>query len=213
MATADFQVRDFTHARDMAKQAIGLAPGDEAAVQLYGQAVSALGDYDGAIKVWLTYIAAHPTDGNATAMVAQLEEQKGDTQSAINYYWKALRLDPGQVLASNNLAYLLVESGESLDVALRLAQDARSGLPNSPSTADTLAWVYYARGRYLSARDLLEEAVKADPTNADAQYHLGMTYRKLGDKANAALHLKRATILAPNAQAGKAAAVALSQPA
>ncbi len=155
---------------------------------------------------------AHPNDGKATSMVAQLEEQKGEPQKAITYYWKALSLDPGQVLASNNLAYLLVEKGQSLDVALRLAQDARSGLPNSPSTADTLAWVYYARGRYLSARDLLEEAVKADPTNADAQYHLGMTYRKLGDKTNAALHLKRATVLAPTGQSGKDAAMALAQP-
>ena len=145
-------------------------------------------------------------------MVAQIEEQKGDPQTAITYYWKALRLDPGQPFASNNLAYLMVQNGQSLDMALRLAQDARSGLPNSPSTADTLAWVYYARGRYLSARDLLEEAVKADPANADAQYHLGMTYRKLGDKVNAALHLKRATILAPNDQAGKDAATALAQP-
>ncbi len=171
-----------------------------------------MGDFDGAIKAWTTYLAAHPADGLATSMVAQLEDQKGDPQRAITLYWKALSLDPGQAFASNNLAYLMVENGQSLDMALRLAQDARSKLPSSPSTADTLAWVYFARGRYLSARDLLEDALKADPTNADAQYHLGMTYRKLGDKANAALHLKRATMLAPTAKAGKDAAVALTQP-
>ena len=39
-----------------------------------------------------------------------------------------------------------------------------------------------------------------------------MTYKKLGDKTNAALHLKRAMTLAPNAKAGKDAATALAQP-
>jgi len=212
VASTDLQMRDFTSARDFAQQALNIDPNDEAAVQLYAKAVSALGDKDGAINAWMAYIKTHPTDGNAVSMVAKLEDEKGDPQKAISYYWKALSLNPGQVFASNNLAYLMVQNGQSLDMALRLAQDARSGLPNSPQTADTLAWVYYARGRYLSARDLLEEAVKADPTDADAQYHLGMTYRKLGDKANAALHLKRATILAPNEQSGKDAATALSQP-
>lgn len=212
LASVDFQVRDFQSASDAAKQALSIQADDEAAVQLYAQAQSALGNKDAAIKVWADYVKAHPTDGKAMSMLAQAEEQKGDTTSAYGHYWKALNLDPGQVLASNNLAYMMVETNQSLDMALRLAQDARSGLPNSPSTADTLAWVYYARGRYLSARDLLEDAVKLDPTNADAQYHLGMTYRKLGDKASAALHLKRATILAPTSKPGKDAAEALAHP-
>ena len=123
-----------------------------------------------------------------------------------------MNLDPGQPFASNNLAYMLTESGQNLDSALRLAPDARSGMPNSPMTADTLAWVYYAKGRYLSARDLLEEAVKGDPNNPDPQYHLGMTYRKLGDKTNGALHLKKAVALSPNSKSGKDAAKALAEP-
>ena len=212
MSKAKYDAHDFAGSRDLAKQTIAINPSDETAVQQYAMAVSALGDYDGAIKAWTDYLTIHPADGLACSMVAQLETQKGDTQKAITFYWKALSLDPGQAFASNNLAYLMVENGQSLDMALRLAQDARSRLPNSPNTADTLAWVYYARGRYLSARDLLEDSVKADPTNADAQYHLGMTYKKLGDKTNAALHLKRAMTLAPNAKAGKDAATALAQP-
>ena len=94
-------------------------------------------------------------------------------------------------------------------MALSLAQTARRGMPNSPSTADTLAWAYYSKGTYGFARDLLEEAIKAAPNNATTQYHLGMVYAKLGDKSNAATHLKKAISLAPDSQAAKDAQTAL----
>jgi tetratricopeptide (TPR) repeat protein len=206
-------MKDLTGARDSAQKAMQLSPTDVRALVLYSQAAQALGDTDGALNAWNTWFAAHPTDDAAASRLGELEEAKGDKVRAMQLYQKALALKPGQPVASNNLAVLMVDQNGNLDTALRLAQDARSGLPNSPSTADTLAWVYYAKGRYLSARDLLEDATKADPNNADMQYHLGMTYKKLGDKTNAALHLKKAETLAPaTSQTGKEAAEALSQP-
>ena len=107
---------------------------------------------------------------------------------------KALAIQPEQPIAANNLAFLMVNSGQNLDVALSLAQTARRGMPNSPSSADTLAWVYYQKGNYLSARDLLEDAIKTAPNDANIQYHLGMTYAKLSNSADAVTHLKKAEI-------------------
>jgi Tfp pilus assembly protein PilF len=71
-------------------------------------------------------------------------------------------------------------------------------MPDAPGAADTLAWAYYHKGTYASARDLLELGVKAEPGNATMHYHLGLTYSKLADKKNATLHLKKAVTLAPN---------------
>jgi tetratricopeptide (TPR) repeat protein len=76
-------------------------------------------------------------------------------------------------------------------------------MPNSSDAADTLAWVYYQKGNYDSARDLLEDTAKTTPDSASIQYHLGMIYSKLSDKANAELHLKKAAALAPNTQTAK----------
>src|ERR1019366_1047601 len=114
------------------------------------------------------------------------------------YYKRSLQIQPMQAVASNNLAYLMLQNGENADVALTLAQTARRAMPNSPSTADTLAWAYYHKGAYGFARDLLEDAVKIDANNATMQYHLGMVYGKLQDKTNATLHLKKALSLAPD---------------
>ena len=116
---------------------------------------------------------------------------------------KLSRSSRRQPVAANNLAFLMVETGQNLDVALSLAQIARRGMPNSPSSADTLAWVYYQKGNYASARDLLEEAIKTAPNDAAIHYHLGMTYAKLSNSTDAVTHLKKAAALAPNTQTAK----------
>ena len=51
-------------------------------------------------------------------------------------------------MAANNLAYLMLENGENVDVALTMAQTARRAMPDSPNSADTLAWAYYYKGTY-----------------------------------------------------------------
>ncbi|HLI78324.1 MAG TPA: tetratricopeptide repeat protein, partial [Acidobacteriaceae bacterium] len=119
-------------------------------------------------------------------------------------------IDSNQAIAANNLAYLMVENGENSDVALSYAQTARRAMPQAPNTADTLAWVYYHKGTYSLARDLLQDATKQDPNNASIHLHLGLTLSKLGDKAGASAELKKASELAPNTQTGKDANDALS---
>ena len=93
---------------------------------------------------------------------------------------------------------------------LSLAESARRSMPHSPNTADTLAWAYYHKGIYGSARDLLEDAAKTSPNDASIQYHLGMVYSKMGNKANAVDHLKKAVSLAPGTQTSNDANKALS---
>jgi Flp pilus assembly protein TadD len=128
---------------------------------------------------------------------------------AEDYYKKALQIQPAQPTAANNLAYLMLENGENVDVALTLAQTARQSTPTSPNSADTLAWAYYYKGTYGFARDLLEDAIKINPNSATMHYHLGMVYSKLMDKTNAAIHLNKAIALEPNSQAAKDARAAL----
>jgi Flp pilus assembly protein TadD len=187
-----------------------LNPVDSGAVSAYTRAQIALGDVGKAIQSWQDWIKTHPTDAQANALVGSLEESRGDKDMATTYYKKALQIQPDQPVAANNLAYLMIETGQNMDVALSLAQTARRSLPNSSSTADTLAWAYYHKESYFSARDLLEEGLKTAPQNASLHYHLGMTYAKLGDKANAELHLKKAANLDPNGENGKNAQKALA---
>ena len=64
---------------------------------------------------------------------------------------------------ANNLAYLLLEHGGDVNVALSLAQIGRRGMSKSPNSADTLAWAYFHTGAYTAAASLLEDAVASLP--------------------------------------------------
>jgi tetratricopeptide (TPR) repeat protein len=192
-----------------AQKAMQLNPLDAKAITLYTNAQVMQGNTPAAIATWKNWLNAHPTDAHADAVLGTLEEAQGDPNAAEDYYKKALANQPDQPQASNNLAYLMMERGQDIDVALSLAEAAHRGLPNSPSTADTLAWAYYNKGTYGSARDVLESVEKANPNDPSIEYHLGMIYSKLGDKSDAITHLKRASSLAPNSRTQKDADQAL----
>ena len=209
LATLQLQTKDFNGAQANAQKAMQLNKNYPPALDAYSQAQVALGNPDAAIAAWQTWLGEHPNDARADTLLGTLEETKGDVGKAMESYKKALKLDPSQAVAANNLAYLMVENNENSDVALSYAQTARQALPHAPNTADTLAWVYYHKGTYSLARDLLEDAAKADPNNASIHYHLGMTLSKLGDKDGAANELKKAATLSPNTQTGKEASDAL----
>jgi len=210
LARLQLATHDFAGARDSAKKAMQIDPANEDVVQSYSQAEVSLGETDQAIATWQQWLGSHPRDPRALVLLGTLSEAKGDANKAMDYYKKTLEIVPGQPMASNNLAYLMVENGQNVDAALTLAQTARRSMPDSPSTADTLAWVYYHKGTYSSARDLLEDALKVDPNNASMHYHLGMVYGKLGNKTDAQTQLKKAASLAPNTQTAKDANAALS---
>jgi tetratricopeptide (TPR) repeat protein len=211
LAAVQLQTKDFKGALASSQKAMQLSPSSIAAVDIYTQAEVAMKDIDPAIATWQGWTGSHPNDAHAWQMVGSLQEAKGDVSTAMEAYKKALQIDPNNAVASNNLAYLIVENGGNVDVALTLAQATRRAMPDSPNTADTLAWVYYYKGNYYAARDLLEEALRSAPDNASMHLHLGMTYSKMNDKSDAVLHLKKAAALAPNSKTSRDASNELAK--
>jgi len=211
LAQLQIQNKNLDQAAATAQKAMQLNPDDGEAVSIYSELQAQRGQAANAIGAWEKWSKAHPNNAGGFAILGNLEESSGDTRKAEDYYRKALQIESTQATAANNLAYLMLQNGENVDVALSLAQTARRGMPNSPHSADTLAWAYYYKGVYGPARDLLEDAVKTDPNDASTQYHLGMVFSKMMDRNNAAIHLKKAISLSPNSQAAKDARTALQR--
>ena len=123
---------------------------------------------------------------------------------------KRCEIQPDYALAANNLAYLMLEHGGNVNVALSLAQLGRKGMPDSPNSADTLGWAYYQQGVYNAAIDLFQEAIKAQesvkgsPENPTYHYHLGMAYLKSNNFDMAKKQLQYTLQISPNySQAGR----------
>jgi tetratricopeptide (TPR) repeat protein len=192
-----------------AQASMRINPNDADAVVLLAEIEAKRGQVPNAIATWEHWLRTHPRDASAIALMGTLEETRGSLGAAESYYTKALQIQPTNAIAANNLAYLLLQRGGNVDVALTAAQTARQALPDSPNTADTLAWAYYHKGIYSLARDLLEEALRTAPTNPTIHFHLGMVYSRLANKPQSTLHLKRALALAPNSTVAQQASEAL----
>jgi len=159
------------------------------------------GGTDEAIATYRAYIQKNPTDVRFYILTGQLYEAERDWTRAGEAYRKSLELQPDNPLASNNLAYVMLEQGGNADMALSLAQTARRGLPDSPNAADTLGWAYYQKGAYNSAIEMFKEALKLNKDNPEDPtfcYHLGLAYQKTDQKALARQQFERALKVNPS---------------
>ena len=151
--------------------------------------------YDAARQRLGSVIGANPKNIPALLLSARAEDAAGDRSTAISRYRAVLSLDGSNLIGLNNLAYLLAQ--ENPDEALKLAQQAAELAPDSPNVQDTLGWIYYRRGLYSMAVRHLKTAVDKEATPR-RQFHLGMSYLKIGDHANGQRIVAEALTKDPN---------------
>ncbi len=195
--------KDLNGAEVALKKSSDLDKNNADALLKLGQVQIAKGATDQAIATYQNSLKNNPNDASFCILLGELYESKRDWNSAKEMYQKALVLKPENPLASNNLAYVMLQTGDNADMALSLAQTARRGMPDSPNAADTLGWVYYQKGAYRSAIDLFQEAIRLKQKAGSADdptyhYHLGLAYQKTDQTALARQHLERVLKINPN---------------
>jgi tetratricopeptide (TPR) repeat protein len=198
LGTLQAQAKDYAAAQASLHKALDLDQNSMEAFAVLGQVQLASGSLDDAVKSWEAWMQKNPKDIRPYIMLSSLEQMRNNWQKAQQLLQKATEIDPNNAIATNNLAYLMLEHGGNADTALALAQTARRQAPDSPSIADTLGYAYYMKGVYSSSIDLFEEAAKKQPENANYHYHLGFAYDKTSNKTQAREHLERALKLNPN---------------
>jgi tetratricopeptide (TPR) repeat protein len=135
----------------------------------------AIGQYQKALDL-------QPGSARLITFVGNLYLEKNDLETARKYYAQALEADPNFAVANANMAWVDAQEGKNLDVALGMAQKAKSLMPEAPTITDTLAWVMYKKGNYSGAIPLLEECVKKTPDSAQFHYHFGLALVAAGQK-------------------------------
>ena len=207
LARVYFQQKDFAKAEASARQALVLDPQIPDAHAMLGTIGSAKGLRGQAMKEFKAEIEAHPNSTSNYRDLAALYSMDGKWQEQISTLEKARTVDPSSPYVKNDLAYLYLEHGRDPNIALSLAQQAKSALPNSPFIADTLGWAFYKVGSYEPAITQLSMATQKVPDKAAYQYHLGMAYLGTGRLGPAAQSLQRALKIDPKfADAGNAKA-------
>jgi tetratricopeptide (TPR) repeat protein len=197
LGSVNLQMKNYSSSQAEFERAIQIDPNNIQAYLRLGKVFEVQGQSDLAIARYQKALDLQPKFPALATSIGNLYLGKGDNETARKYFAQALASDPNFAPAMANTAWVDALEDKDLDVALGLAQKAKSLQPDLPSITDTLAWVMYRRGNYASAMPLLLEAVQKAPDSAEYHYHLGMTLVASGQKAKgkeeleAALRLKQ----------------------
>jgi cellulose synthase operon protein C len=203
--------KDLTGAEQSLRKAFSIDSNSSDAIFLLAQVQQQNGALDDAKASFELLRQKNPRDPRAYSFLGMIDEAQHDWQQAEDQYKKALDIDPANAIAANNLAYMLLEHGGNVDMALTYAQTARRGMPDSPNTADTLASVYLRRGNYQLAEDLLNEAVRKSPDNQGYLYHLGLAYQGMKELTKAKACFQRALEMNPKSDQAEAIRKSLAE--
>ena len=119
---------DYSGAETALRKAIDLDKTNMDALQKLGKVQSSHGSPDQALNLYLQAIKSNPRELSLYILAGSLYEAKHDWEQAKAMYQQALGISPDNPLASNNLAYVLLQEGGNIDVALSMAQTARRGM-------------------------------------------------------------------------------------
>jgi tetratricopeptide (TPR) repeat protein len=183
-------------AEKMYKKSIELDPSDLTGYERLARFYSSRGQLADTEKTYEKALEVHPDQASLHHYLGVLYELDGKRDLAQKRYEDAIRLDPRMNEAKNNLAYLFAETGQNLDRALDLAQEAKTQLPENASVSDTLGWVMHKRGMHSAAISYLKEAeAGTDPGDTSIgiiRYHLALAYEANGEPDSARAALDRA---------------------
>lgn len=112
----------------------------------------------------------------ALGYIAYMQKQK---IKGIEFFEKALSLDPDNANAMNSLGYTLAEEGMQLEKAEQLCKKAIKKQPENPAYLDSLGWVYYQQGKPEVAIDYLRKALDKAGGNKTIAEHIRVV---LGEK-------------------------------
>jgi predicted Zn-dependent protease len=186
--------KDFVKAEKAFEQQVRINPESAATYARLAQVRVAQDNLAGAVSAYEQGLKELPDNPPLLIGLAGVHERQKDYEAAIAGYEKLLEQQPDNAIGTNNLAALLSDHRSdtaSLDKAAELA--AKLETTKQPAFLDTAGWIYYRKGDYDKAAEILKGVVEQSPEVPVFQYHLGMAYLKLGDKAAASAHLNRAT--------------------
>ena len=124
------------------------------------------------------WVEAHPGDIRAAIMLAQHRQEDGENKMAIALYERILALEPDNLIALNNLAWIYARQGDKR--AVDLAEHAHTLAPQRADIIDTYGWVLTQFEQADKAVVLLRQAVELEPEAVEIRHHLAVALNATG---------------------------------
>ena len=182
--------------------------------QLYlglGNAYRLKGDYSSALSYLRKASSLAPKDPTPVVAEAEMLSVNGQNSQALGKYQDVLKLVPNNAVILNNIAFLLADTGGSLEEALKLARKALQMDSKQPRFNDTLGWIYLKQNLNDSALQVFRGLTQTNPDNPTFHYHLAMALLQKGDKITAKTELQNALSKKPSTEVRHSVEAALAK--
>jgi putative PEP-CTERM system TPR-repeat lipoprotein len=130
-----------------------------------------------------SWVRENPNDVAVRTYLAERALRDKQYKEAAKLYEAILALQPQNVVALNNLAWVAMETKDP--AAVGHAEKAYAIAPENAAVLDTYGWLLLQKGEVKRSVDLLTKAVSRDPKNPDMRLHLARALVEAKDKAAA----------------------------
>jgi len=169
-----------------AASAFGAAESRQPSAMLVTRRYAALqgaGNASEAVEIANKWMKEHPEDPGIPLLLAEESQRRKDFAAAIIGYEKVIALDAGNVIALNNLAWILTEKKDPK--GLEYAERAQHLAPFNASILDTYGWALMHNGDAKRGAEMLRMASRIAPGQPEIRLHLAQALAASGDKAGA----------------------------
>lgn len=183
-------------------RALELNPNSSVVHGLRGLYFQQVGNHHAALTEYQVAASLEPLNPARFVSLGEAYAWTGDLIRALEAFQYAVTLAPGDATYWRALADFCGRQGIHLeDIGIPAAQRAVT-LDGGAANLDTLGWLLLLDARYVEAERILSDALKADPQNASAYFHLGLLHLQTGDRTAAFENLIHARDLgSPDAEA------------
>jgi len=129
------------------------------------------------------WLKSHPRDIAVVMALGDAEARAGNLGPARRQYETAVKIQPEDVYALNNLANVLLLQKDP--AASGVADKALALRPTEPMVLDTAGWAAFQAGNRDRALQLLRDARLRAPSNPEIRYHLATALAQAGRKKEA----------------------------
>lgn len=185
----------------LAQKARQLLPDDPSTADTLAWVLYQRGDYNGALPLLNASAAGSPNEPEIQFHLGMTHYMLGDEADArvgLQRATNSPQLFPGKQLASSRLALLVINPSTADAKTVAKLESFLHDDPNDPIAASRLAAIYERDGALVKAAGNYEQALKANPKNAQILHHLADLYLSLNDNGKALDFAKQAHVLIPD---------------
>jgi tetratricopeptide (TPR) repeat protein len=188
---AALQMSLWEDAAEAFQQTLQLHNGDPMAVWGLGRAFMGESKFEDARQQFAKYVALRPDDSTghcALGMTLAALERSGEARTQFE---QSIALAPAQTESYFRLGQLDLDS-KDLDLAARNLHLVLERDPKHAGALAALGRIEFEQKHYIEAVDLLQRAIAGDDSLGVAHYYIGLTYARIGRKAESDQELQKA---------------------